>query len=70
LRSHTDLPLAIGFGIKGPQSAAAVAGLADGVVIGSALIERLADARSEPDACLRVADFLAPIRAAMDNTGL
>jgi tryptophan synthase alpha chain len=70
LRSHTDLPLAVGFGIKGPQSAAAVAGLADGVVIGSALIERLADAPSESDACLRVADFLAPIRAAMDNTQL
>ena len=70
LRSHTDLPLAVGFGIKGPQSAAAVAGLADGVVIGSALIERLAKAQCEKDACSRVADFLAPIRAAMDNTQL
>jgi len=70
LRSHTDLPLAVGFGIKDSQSAAAVAGLADGVVIGSALIEHLALARSESDACLRVADFLAPVRAAMDNTQL
>jgi len=67
LRSHSDLPLAVGFGIKGPQSAAAVAGLADGVVIGSALIEQLAQARSEADACARVADFVAPIRKAMDN---
>jgi tryptophan synthase alpha chain len=47
-----------------------VAGLADGVVIGSALIERLAKAQCEKDACSRVADFLAPIRAAMDNTQL
>jgi len=70
LRSHTDLPLAVGFGIKDAQSAAAVSGLADGVVIGSALIERLAEARSESDACRQVADFLAPIRAAMDNTRL
>ena len=70
LRTHTDLPLAVGFGIKGPQSAAAVAGLADGVVIGSALIERLADARSELDACQRVVNFLAPVREAMDNTRL
>jgi tryptophan synthase alpha chain len=69
LRSHSDLPLAVGFGIKDPQSAAAVAGLADGVVIGSALVERLAGAQSEADACSRVADFLAPIRAAMDNSG-
>ena len=70
LRSHTGLPLAVGFGIKGPKSAAAVAGLADGVVIGSALIECLTDARSEPAACRLVVDFLAPIRAAMDNTRL
>ena len=68
LRAHTGLPLAIGFGIKGPESAAAVSGLADGVVIGSALIERLAGAGSEPEACGRVSDFLAPIRAAMDNS--
>jgi tryptophan synthase alpha chain len=67
LRTHSDLPLAVGFGIKDPDSASAVAGLADGVVIGSALIERLEGARSEADACARVADFLAPIRAAMDN---
>lgn len=70
LRSHSKLPLAVGFGIKDPQSAAAVAGLADGVVIGSALIERLAEADSESDACSRVADFLAPVREAMDNTRL
>jgi len=67
LRSHSDLPLAVGFGIKGSQSAAAVSELVDGVVIGSALIEQLADAQSEKDACSRVADFLAPIREAMDN---
>lgn len=70
LRSHTSLPLAVGFGIKGPESAAAVSGLADGVVIGSALIERLADASSGQEACSRVTDFLAPIREAMDNSRL
>jgi len=68
LRAHSGLPLAVGFGIKDPGSAAAVAGLADGVVIGSALVKRLAEAQSEADACARVADFLAPIRDAMDNS--
>lgn len=68
LRRHSDLPLAVGFGIKGPDSAAAVAGIADGVIIGSALIEELAGAESAEDACRRVRAFLAPIRAAMDNT--
>jgi len=68
LRQHTRLPVAVGFGIKGPESAAAVAGLAEGVVIGSALIEALAPTDSADTACTAVASFLAPIRAAMDNT--
>lgn len=68
LRSHSNLPLAVGFGIKSPESASAVAGLADGVVIGSALIEALEGADSEQDACARAANFLAPIREAMDNS--
>lgn len=68
LRRHSGLPLAVGFGIKDADSAAAVAGIADGVVIGSALVSRLAEAASSEDACGRARDFLAPIRAAMDNT--
>jgi tryptophan synthase alpha chain len=67
LRRHSDLPLAVGFGIKGPDSASAVAGLADGVVIGSALIEALDGAGSGEDAAHRARGFLAPIREAMDN---
>lgn len=70
LRAHCDLPLAVGFGIKGPESAAAVAGLADGVVIGSALIEQLTGSETVQQACERAADFLAPIREAMDNSKL
>jgi len=61
------LPLAVGFGIKGPESAAAVAGVAEGVVIGSALVEALAGAADEAEACRAVTAFLAPVRAAMDN---
>jgi len=67
IRSHFSLPLAVGFGIKSPENAAAVAGLADGVVIGSALIEQLEKATSEQTACEMAAGFLAPIRHAMDN---
>lgn len=67
LRRHSRLPVAVGFGIKDPHSAAAVAGLAEGVVIGSALIEALDGADSAAAACAAVAGFLAPIRVAMDN---
>ena len=42
LRKHTDLPIAVGFGIKTADQASDIAGLADAVVIGSALIERIA----------------------------
>jgi len=68
LRHHSGLPVAVGFGIKGPESAAAVAGVADGVVIGSALIEALDGAESSAAACARLTAFLAPIREAMDNS--
>ncbi|MEM0952504.1 MAG: tryptophan synthase subunit alpha [Pseudomonadota bacterium] len=43
IRRHTSLPVAVGFGIKDAESAARVAATADGVVVGSALVERLAD---------------------------
>ncbi|WP_353980432.1 tryptophan synthase subunit alpha [Salinicola endophyticus] len=41
LREHTPLPLAVGFGIRDGDAAAAVAAVADAVVVGSALVERL-----------------------------
>ncbi len=67
IRSHSDLPIAVGFGIKTAANAAAVAGVADAVVIGSALVEQVQSAGSRKDACERAMGFLAPIRHAMDN---
>jgi tryptophan synthase alpha chain len=42
LRRHTRLPLAVGFGIKTPDQAEAVARIADAAVVGTALVQRLA----------------------------
>jgi tryptophan synthase alpha chain len=42
LRKFTNLPVAVGFGIKNPEQAAAVARVADAAVVGSALVDRLA----------------------------
>lgn len=39
LRRHTALPIAVGFGIRTPEQAAAIAGIADGVVVGSAIVD-------------------------------
>ncbi|WP_455229616.1 tryptophan synthase subunit alpha [Geopseudomonas aromaticivorans] len=50
LRRHTDLPLCIGFGIRTPEHAAEVAKRADGAVVGSALIDRIAKAASPAEA--------------------
>lgn len=47
IREHTGLPICVGFGIKDGPSAAAVAAMSDGVVIGSALVQRLADVAAE-----------------------
>jgi tryptophan synthase alpha chain len=42
LRRHTDLPVAVGFGIKNPKQAAEVARAADAAVVGTALVDRVA----------------------------
>ncbi|MCA0400139.1 MAG: tryptophan synthase subunit alpha [Proteobacteria bacterium] len=41
IKRHTDLPVAVGFGVKAPEHAQAIAKGADGVVVGSALVEAI-----------------------------
>jgi tryptophan synthase alpha chain len=62
LKAITDLPVVMGFGISGPQQAAAAAEDSDGVVVASALMRLLLDG-AEPDA---VGAAVATIRAALD----
>lgn len=64
LRQHTDLPIAIGFGIKTPEQAAAMATHGDAVVIGSALVELIAAEAGQAD---KVAGWLASFRQALDD---
>ena len=70
IREHTELPICVGFGIKDGPSAAAVARVADGVVVGSALVQRIADgvdAGESRDAVLQQAgEMVADIRAHID----
>jgi len=49
IKQHTDLPIAVGFGIKTAEQVAQIAPLADGVVVGSALINALAATLDEQD---------------------
>ncbi len=49
IRKHTELPIAVGFGIKTPEQAAEIASVADAAVVGSALVDIIA-ANLDPDA--------------------
>jgi len=70
IKQHTDLPVAVGFGIKTPEQAAQIAKIADGVVVGSALITALAaslDTRDyqRDDSVTAVSDLVRGLRAGL-----
>lgn len=69
LKASTDLPVAVGFGVRSPEQAADVARAADGVVVGSAIVDVIAKAaeRGEnpaPEVAKLVKDLSGAIRAA------
>lgn len=67
IRRLTDIPLGVGFGIRDAQSAAEVSAVADAVVVGSALVKRIADLAGEPDRInASVGAVLGDMRRAMD----
>jgi tryptophan synthase alpha chain len=63
LRELTAKPLAVGFGISGAADVAPIASLADGIVVGSALIDAYAGSKGA-EAARRVRDFVEPLIAA------
>jgi len=65
----TDLPVCVGFGIKDPATAKAVAELADGVVVGSILVEKMGAAaeRKPEEIATELKSTLAGIRQAIDS---
>ena len=71
IRAHSDLPVAVGFGIRDAESARAVATVADGVVVGSALVNTIAmsiEAGADPQAAVdAAAALLKEIRAGVDR---
>jgi tryptophan synthase alpha chain len=57
IRAHTDLPIAVGFGISTPDQARTVAASAEAVVVGSAIVNRIAQQADGPDLIQRVSEF-------------
>lgn len=69
VRSRTTLPLAVGFGISTPDHAREAAGWADGVIVGSALIQHLEGADDPGDQEERAASFMAAMKEALASAG-
>ena len=68
IKAHTNLPIAVGFGVKDAQTAQAIANVGDGVVIGSALISKIEANLDNPEhAHKEIIELLVSIRQAMDN---
>jgi tryptophan synthase alpha chain len=64
IRQCTELPIAVGFGISTAKQAKEVAGIADGVVVGSAIVQRINDNAARDDFPAGISDFVAPLVAA------
>ena len=72
VRAASGLPVAVGFGIKTPERAAAIARVADGVVVGSALVDEVADALATNDSVTarvlsKVESLAKAVRSARDS---
>lgn len=64
LKAATDLPVAVGFGVRTPDQAAAIARVADGIVVGSAIVELVG--RHGADAPEAVRTYIHSLKAAID----
>ena len=69
IRRYTDLPVCVGFGIKDAASAKAVAQHADGVVVGSVLVDKMGMLRGEDNETIAeaIGDMANNIRQGLDQ---
>ena len=68
IQSKTNIPLAVGFGIKDPSTAKAAGKISDAVVIGSALVKIIAEYSDNTDEMRkRIKSFMTTLRQALDS---
>ena len=68
IRGATDLPVGVGFGIKDGETAARVAAVADAVIVGSAVVNRMAELEHEAEKIPQtLSNFMGELRSAMDK---
>jgi tryptophan synthase alpha chain len=68
LRTQTKLPLAVGFGISSPEQVGALAGVADGVIVGSAIVRQAAEGKNPEQAAANVRKLSDQMAAAVSRT--
>jgi len=67
IRAHTQLPIAVGFGISNPEQARAVAACSDAIVVGSAIVNQIAQHGQHKELVPRVAGFVKSLSEAVKS---
>jgi tryptophan synthase alpha chain len=67
IRRHTELPIAVGFGISNADQASQVALLADAVVVGSAIVRRIGEFGQDHQLSQRIQEFVEPLVRAVKS---
>jgi tryptophan synthase alpha chain len=67
IRAHTDLPVAVGFGVSNPEQAKLVAQNADAVVVGSAVVNQIAEHGKSPELVAKVGAFVKSLADAVKS---
>jgi tryptophan synthase alpha chain len=65
IRRVTSVPIAVGFGVQTPEDAARVAEVADGVIVGSAIVRKVEEYQHDKDMADRVGEFVRSLKAAL-----
>jgi tryptophan synthase alpha chain len=68
IRRHTKLPIAVGFGISTPDQAREVGRVADGVVVGSAIVQKIGENAAQADLAARIGEFVRPLVSAVKGS--
>jgi tryptophan synthase alpha chain len=65
IRKVSPIPVAVGFGVATPEDAAKVAAIADGVIVGSAIVKQIASHQQNSGMVAQVGSFVKSLKAAM-----
>ncbi len=65
IRKATRLPIAVGFGVSTPDDAEQVAAMADGVIVGTAIVKQIAAHQQKPEMVATVAAFVGSLKQAV-----